>query len=134
MQFSALHTDITSRVSNLFLVKHAGSDWKASRAYLSSYPICRWAPSGTAGQGAEREKTVESSVLGKYCSYQISPVLQSSAADVIEFDWCVEISHSLMQTFSLCFPSPLVSVCVALSHAQNIFTSLPLTSTRNLLN
>ncbi len=54
LQFSDSYSDITSQLPNLFLVKHAGIDWSASRVYLSSYPICRWAPSGTAGRGAER--------------------------------------------------------------------------------
>ncbi len=136
LQFSDSYSDITAQLPNLFFCKHAGTDWRASRVYLSSNPICRWATQRYS-QAGSRARAGESSALGKCCSYQISHVQQRSPADVMELDWCVEISHSLMQTFSLCFPSPSLSPSLLLFHTHttedlfttqqtNMFTSLSL--------
>lgn len=97
-------------------------------------------------RAGSREMAGKRSVLGKYCSYQISPVLQRSPTDVIEFDWCVDISHSLLQTFSSCFPylSLSFSLCCSFTPTQQKICSqdnrrtwsrlCSLASTHELLN
>ncbi len=117
LQFSDLYSDITARLPNLFSVKHAGSDWSASRVYLSSYPICRWAPSGTAGWGAERglERAV--------CWVNIAHIKLALYCRGARLMWWsltgVWRSHIHSCKHSACaFPlSPTLSV--ALSHSHN---------------